>query len=633
MSGICGLFNLDNAPVAAAELRAMTSLLERRGPDRTGRWCDGPIGLGHTMLGTTPELLYENQPFRHAESGCVITADVRLDNRDELLGILGLSDKRDSVGDAELILQTYLRWSDECVKHLLGDFAFAIRDPRHQKLFCARDHFGLRPFYYHNVPGQRFVFASDARAILVLPQVPYRINAGRVADFLVKHLEWIDYTSTFYAGVSRLPPGHRATATPNSLNVVEYWKPQPAPEPGHMSDDDYQQGFLDVFTAAVRSRLRSPEASVGSMLSGGVDSGSVVAVAKDILNTRGDKPLATYSAVRQRGTDCAESRAIHATASMPLISPKLIFPESLRDDIPRLTSGFEEPFDGELMIQKTVYLAAHRQGHRTVLDGAGGDVVLHEGSYLVRLIRSGQLELAIKEISAQNNIWGETSLSRDLLRYTRSAFTPASVKKLLRPIRDGMSKTALLDESLISREFAESINLEDRCSRYRRMFPDNWTPDYASECSNLIRPNVTGGRERYGRLAATAGVEACDPFLDKRVVDFCTRLPAHLRMQDGWRKRILRDVMADHLPEEVCWAKGKPHLGWFFNETVTKMAFDRNDLDVERLQKTLEGFVDPSALRDAWQDFQQGVDAERIHTALILSKWLVETAHRPVVAA
>jgi asparagine synthase (glutamine-hydrolysing) len=198
MSGICGLFNLDAAPAVEVDLQSMTAMLERRGPGGTGHWHEGPVGLGHTLLATTPESLFEHQPFRHSATGCVITADVRLDNRAELLAALNLSSRAAATGDAELILLAYLEWSDRCLDRLLGDFAFAIWDPRHKKLLCARDHFGMRPFYYHHAPREGFRFASDARAILVLPQVPYQVSQGRIADFLVPQLEWIDYTSTFF---------------------------------------------------------------------------------------------------------------------------------------------------------------------------------------------------------------------------------------------------------------------------------------------------------------------------------------------------------------------------------------------------------------------------------------------------
>jgi asparagine synthase (glutamine-hydrolysing) len=454
MSGICGQFNLDDAPVAATDLQAMTSMLERRGPQGTNRWQDGSVGLGHALLATTPELQLERQPVTHQETGCVITADVRLDNRDELLDALALSQQQEALGDGGLILAAYLNWGDACLDHLLGDFAFAIWDPRHRKLLCARDHFGLRPLYYHHVPGQRFLLASDARAILVLPQVPYRINQARIADYLVPELEWIDYTSTFFEGVYRLPPGHKAVVTPGRLDIAEYWPPRPGPELAPMSDDDYQQGFLEVFTKAVDARLRAPANSVGSMLSGGMDSGAVTAVARDLVVARGNASFPTYSCARSRENDCAESRAIYAAAAMPSIAPHIIRPEALGARLEALVSGNEEPFDGECLLLKSVYLEAQAQGQNVVLDGAGGDIALNEGTYVARLLRQGQLRLAIAEIAAENRLWGETTLASDLLRNARTAYVPEPVRTLLRRLRHPLRVRKSLNESLISREFA-----------------------------------------------------------------------------------------------------------------------------------------------------------------------------------
>ena len=112
MSGICGLFNFDDAPVSETELQSMTAMLEMRGPERTGIWRGASVGIGHTLLATTPELLFERQPFADGETGCVISADVRLDNRQELTGTLLPTRHRESVGDAELILASYLRWGE-----------------------------------------------------------------------------------------------------------------------------------------------------------------------------------------------------------------------------------------------------------------------------------------------------------------------------------------------------------------------------------------------------------------------------------------------------------------------------------------------------------------------------------------
>ncbi len=180
--------------------------------------------------------------------------------------------------DAELILAAYLRWGENCVDHLLGDFAFAILDPREEKAVLRAGSLRHAAFYYHHSPGKHFVFASDARDVLRSKQVPYAINEGRVADFIVPQLEWIDYSSTFYEGVFRLPPAHTLTVTTSGMTIAEFWKPVPGPELGYKTDAEFCEGFLEVFTRAVHERLDVPENHVGSMLSGGMDSGSVTAV-------------------------------------------------------------------------------------------------------------------------------------------------------------------------------------------------------------------------------------------------------------------------------------------------------------------------------------------------------------------
>lgn len=634
MSGICGLFNFDQAPVAETELRAMTTMLERRGPEGTGAWRDGSLGLGHTLLATTPELVFERQPFKHEETGCVITADVRLDNREELLAAMGLSDQRESIGDAELILMAYLTWGENCLDRLLGDFAFAISDPRHQALFCARDHFGLRPFYYHHNPGQRFLFASDARAILVLPQVPYRINEGRIADFLVRELEWIDYTSTFFDDIYRLPPGHKAIVTAAGLNVTEYWKPAPGPNLGFTSDKDYEQGFLEVFTRAIEARLRVPSNRIGSMLSGGMDSGSVVTVAKDILKANGGEPLRTFSAVRRQNaesTGCAESKAIYAAVSMPSIRPTLIHPDSLEAVFDTLTSGNEEPYDGEFMFMKAIFLAAQEQGVRVVLDGGGGDMVLNQGSYIVRLIRQGNLKLAMAEIIGESRFLDGSPIFSGLIRYTGAAIVPEVFKKPLRALKYSHEVKEYVKASLISRDFASRIDIEERFIRMRNIFRSSRTTDYAVEYCNAIRPNMTAGRERYARIAAATGTEGCDPFMDKRVIEYCSGLPGRFRVKEGWPKMILRQTMAGRMPDEVLWCRRKPHLGGLFNAAVSKQAIGSAGYEIHEIAKTLRCYVDSVALAKAGRTLQEGYNAAHVHSAWLLSMWLRENENRPVV--
>jgi asparagine synthase (glutamine-hydrolysing) len=366
------------------------------------------------------------------------------------------------------------------------------------------------------------------------------------------------------------------------------------------------------------------------MLSGGMDSGSVVAISKDILDRRGDGPLPTVSANKRDDPDCAESRAIRAAVSMPGISPAMVYLDDVAETIPKLMTDFEEPFDGQMIILKTIYLDARKHGRRVVLDGAGGDVVLSPGTYVLRLIRTGHIGLAVQEILAESRFWGAASPWTDLVRCTGSAILPEFVRRALRGPRNRLRAKRCVNASLISRELAARVNIEDRFERMGQTFSGGWTGDYAVERSNAIRPNVAAGRERYGRIAAAVGAEARDPFLDRRVVDYCSRLPGRFRLKDGWPKMILRDLMADRLPDEVRWCRGKPHLGWQFNASVTREAVRRHEIGIDRMQDELKAYVDPNALSRAWYMFSRGDDPDAFHTAYILWVWLRGAANRPV---
>ncbi len=188
------------------------------------------------------------------------------------------------VTDAELILRAYKRWGERSPEHLLGDFAFAIRDAHRDVLFCARDHFGVKPFYYHHAPGRLFCFASEIKGLLALAEVPRRLNETRVADYLVPLLE--DKVITFYEEIVRLPPAHRMTVSRDGVRIEEYWALDPTREIRMKSGEEYAEAFREIFTEAVHCRLRSAF-PVGSMLSGGLDSSSIVCVARKLIAKNG----------------------------------------------------------------------------------------------------------------------------------------------------------------------------------------------------------------------------------------------------------------------------------------------------------------------------------------------------------
>ena len=223
----------------------------------------------------------------------MIVADARLDNRREVVAALDLeaSATRD-VGDGELILRAYERWGGACPTRLVGDFAFAVWDSRNETLFCARDHVGVKPFYYHRA-ASAFLFASEIKALLTSPIVPYRLNPARVADHLVGLFG--DQTSTFYRDIDRLPAGHTLTVTRSGMRIQRYWTLDSSRELVLGSDEEYAEAFRECFTEAVRCRMPSSD-RVGCLLSGGLDSSSIVATARS-LRTAVDAKLDTFSAI------------------------------------------------------------------------------------------------------------------------------------------------------------------------------------------------------------------------------------------------------------------------------------------------------------------------------------------------
>lgn len=617
MSGICGIVRFDGGAPSPAEIPAMCQVLERRGPDGTGSWAGDSAALGHTLLATTPEALVERLPLTHAESGCTITADARLDNRDELLAALGLTGETRVIGDGELILHSYLRWGEDCPKHLLGDFAFAIWDERTRRLFCARDHMGMRQLLYYHDAGRLFVFASEAQAVLAHPDVPQCINEERIADFL-DDVEGIDLPSTFFEDVHRLPPAHFLSVTANGLNLQRYWELQPKAPLVLGGDEAYADAFLDVFTEAVRCRLRSP-GPVGSMLSGGMDSGSVAAVAARLLSADGAGPLHTISAVGPDPETCIETRTILSASSLPGLAPQFVDQADMDTyrhalmDLPK--SG--EPFDFHMTLIRAVYLAAQQQGLKIMLDGVAGDVVMISGNRVGQLLSAGRMVAAVREARAEARFWGPTwPWWKSLAHAAWAARVPDSVRNF----RDRRRARRTSRASLVAPELAKLIDLA-RGRQTGKTTQSGGQFSVERRRQSILHPHLTAARERYDRVAAANAIEPRDPFIDVRVIQFCLSLPAEQLQSDGWPKLVLRRAMQGLLPETMVWRVGKEHLGWAFTLTL----FDgwKGWLDeLEAGKPLLRRFVRADLLEASNQRQGNALDTEQQFKLFFLLNWL-----------
>ncbi|MDZ4275501.1 MAG: asparagine synthase-related protein [Erythrobacter sp.] len=570
MSGICGVMRLNGAECAPDELAGMLQHLAPRGPDGSAVWAEGAAALGHALLATTPEALEEQLPFRHAPSGCVITGDIRIDNRDELLAALGIAGGGRVIGDGELVLRAYLRWSTACLAHLLGDFAFAIWDAPSQHLFCARDQVGMRQLIYHHAPGQIFAFATDADAVAGHPAIPRRINEARIGDFL-EDLEACDLTSTFYQGIYRLPPAHALIVEGDVLRIWRYWE-LPPPSPLRLADDRaYADAFLEVFTEAVRSRLRAPAGKLGSMLSGGMDSGSVVAVAARLLYQAGEPALPTFSATGS-AQGCTETRTIRAAQTMAHLAPRDIAIEDFAahaDQLTRLSQQSGEPFDGDMAMLRAVYLGAQQQGVSVMFDGVAGDTTLMADDMVAWRLRRGDIIGGWREATGARRFWGpEMPTVLTFINGARHVLVPEGLRALRRRAGAESRQRRADQASMVAPALARSINMAERRAAHARHVALKLDGRCDDRRALVMHPYVVVARERYDRVAAQFGIEPRDPFLDRRLLDFVLALPADQIEHDGWPKIILRRAMAGLLPDAVRWRVGKEHVGWLFDDAV-----------------------------------------------------------------
>ncbi len=379
MSGICGIYLRDGEPVAESRISPMLEKIRHRGPDGARIWLDASVAFGHTMLYTTPESLGEQLPSTSPDADLTITADARIDNRAELCAALELGPPRTALSDSGLILAAYRKWGNECANRLIGDFAFAIWDRRRQELFLAVDPFGVRSLFYYESP-RVFAFGSEIKALLALPEVPRRLNELRVAEYLVTLFE--DRSGTFYEGIRRLPGAFTLTVGRERSRLRQYWALDPKRELRLGSDREYVEGFRDVFTEAVRCRMRSAY-PVGAALSGGLDSSSIACLARDASPS----PVHTFSLVfpdlpaeDRRVID--ERAPIQAVLDTGGFEPHYIHADRLSPmgQVDRIHFHLDHAnFAPNLYLHWAMYEAAHASGVRVFLDGFDGDSTVSHG--------------------------------------------------------------------------------------------------------------------------------------------------------------------------------------------------------------------------------------------------------------
>jgi asparagine synthase (glutamine-hydrolysing) len=552
MSGIVGILHFDGAPVDRQLLGRMTGFMAFRGPDAQEIWIDGNAGLGHTLLKTTVEAEHERQPFT-LDGRIWIVADARVDARRELIAklkskgheSLSLGSKDDAT-DAELILRSYLAWDEACVEHLLGDFAFAIWDGPKQRLFCARDHLGVKPFFYANL-GQKVIFSSALDCIRQHPAVSDQLNDLAIADFLLFDLNQ-DKATTSFADIQRVPPAHTATWSSGGLQLRRYWT-LPIDEPLYFRKaDDYVDCFKELLDQAVDDRLRTKK--VGVMMSGGLDSPSLAATASRILRARSADCEVLASTTVIDGFD--RNERYYAG----LVAERLGIPIRFHElsgkiyDSAWAEAGVHTPEP----VANPLNLVSDREQYQAMAGysrvwfyGEGPDNALrHEWrpclTYLAGRRHFGRLAKTAVEL---------------VVRSRRVPF----LRRLVRPLQarwSGQSERSPFPDWL-DRDFASRLRLNDRWEDIERLS--------SAPCPHPLRPQAYRSFEsplwehlfsQFHAEAIGAPAEFRHPFVDLRLLRYMLAVPAIPWARD---KYLLRRAMRGILPDPVLRRPKSPLSG------------------------------------------------------------------------
>ncbi|HEU4881389.1 MAG TPA: asparagine synthase-related protein [Longimicrobium sp.] len=544
MSGIAGIVALDGAPVDAALLDRMAGLLAPRGPDGVSSRTLGPAGFAHALLRTGDVGDDVPQPVS-VEGKTWIVADARIDGRAELARALragGIQAAADAPA-AELILHALRLWGDDAPARLLGDFSFAAWDGERRRLLCARDLFGIKPFYYAAAGGV-FVFSNSLDCVRIHPAVPTGLDEEWIADFLL-HGDAQSTESTVYAAIRHLPPGHLLTVEAGRMQIRRYASLPEEAEPLRLRGPaEYAEGFLEVLREAVADRLPRDHAAI--LLSGGRDSTALAATWRDLVD-RGVRStqLRGYTAYHARLMPDDEPRFASLAAEALGIPLRLLAVDGhtafARWETPELYRP--QPSSSPLLAIDADQLRQAAEHARVLLTGQGADALLREStSRLTRLAAGGHLAQAAREAAAY-------------ARWHRRIPRPG-VRTWL-AARGGPRPRPIDPPGWIDPDFAARVGMAERLAAWS--VPRTSAHPLRPEAHGLLAthfwpvlfplwdPGVTG-----------VPIEQRHPYLDLRLVRLALSIPPAQWYND---KGLLRIGMRGRLPAPVLARPKTPVVG------------------------------------------------------------------------
>lgn len=599
----------------------------------------------------------------------LVATSARLDNASELAAMLAISPHRAGISTARLVAEAYVRWGPSFATRMLGDFAVAVLDMRTKRLVLARDPIGTKPLYYHIDDHGGIAFGTEIRNVLMYPHIVGAVNEGMIARFLdLTH--FAERTCTFYSDVFRVAAGHALVldVATGRREALPTWHPQLHDEV-RGPDRVVERTFRNLLERAVQCRLPRPPARAGVMLSGGIDSAAVACTAALCMARSGGDALPAVSVVfdalprpeRRALNERAYASSVlrHVRSASVLVEGGMTSPLAALETQMRLVA---QPFDiYSVWLSWEAQQAAQAAGLTVLLDGIDGDTTVSHGTeWLVELVQRGEFDLFEAEIARL-----AARLQIPPSRYVHNMLLP----QLPGMLRAGRPMRAMLG----LRRAAHYLRTHPAAAVWPYLLRPLWagTNVWPESIVNYVRPvlrqriehNQRAGGSR--QIAAPArmhleavrngawqnhaevrdvfsrhwGVEIRSPFLDRRLIEFCCRLPMRHKVRDGWTRHVLRAATRELVPASVRWRSDKMNLSPYLYHSLSTR-------DATRLERMLSGtadviapYFDVDALRSGWERFrrrplQSFADADALYKAAVLHAWLCQPtfAGQPVEA-
>jgi asparagine synthase (glutamine-hydrolysing) len=536
----------------------MMAALSHHGNDGSHVWRNAHVGLGHQMFHITPESVYDNLEFESSLNSTVVAADARIDNREEIFSKLQISTaRRPAMPDSHIILLAYERWGEACPEHLEGSYTFVVWDDCNRQLFCAVDALCTRSLYTYCTPGV-FAFSTEIAGLLDNPYLSSRLDEAGFAQSAFLPKSDRDLEATCFECIKLMGAATTLTVTDCNVRKRRYWEPDPYREIVMKSEGEYLDQFRELFFDAVRGCLRS-QFPVASLLSGGLDSSSIVCVAARLLGEQGRSLTAVSSVLPEGypGPERDERLYIDMVKRQENIPVRYVHPpvKGLYTHLQKMVEQSGNPrMHHSSYLYSAFQKAVQKDNVRVVLCGAKGELgpSAHGDGYFPELAVTGKWIRLATSLRERARVEQQSYL-RLFWRSVLMPLLPPRIAGLYARMRGTGAGT--FEDSLLAQPefFAQAIG-KAGIDLLALFHPASGmiSNERQHECRALLNSSIPNSwNTRPGEQ------EVWFPFANKRLIEFCLAVPGNMKIRHGWKRYLIRAGTEGILPPEIQWRKTK----------------------------------------------------------------------------